>query len=179
MTTCYYCKARFRKGVFLDPHSPDCPMYQNPQLDPKIAIPVKPKKRGTLKVNTLLEPVAKPRMTRSDKWKKRPSVVKYFEFKDRLRERLTVAGYIESLMDVYGVHVEARITMPKSWPKYKKAEMSGHPHRSKPDADNILKAVCDALTTDDSGIYQKYIRKQWSDAPGLDITLEYYLKVGE
>lgn len=32
-----------------------------------------------------ITPIPKPRMTRSDKWKKRPAVVRYFEYKDKIR----------------------------------------------------------------------------------------------
>ena len=34
-----------------------------------------------------IQPVAKPRMTRSDRWKKRPVVLKYWQFKDALKEK--------------------------------------------------------------------------------------------
>jgi len=32
-----------------------------------------------------INPVPKPRMTQSDKWKKRPPVLRYFAFKDECR----------------------------------------------------------------------------------------------
>ena len=35
-----------------------------------------------------ITPVAKPRQTRSDVWKKRPCVVKYRQFADDLREAI-------------------------------------------------------------------------------------------
>jgi len=44
--------------------------------------------------------------------------------------------------------------MPKSWGKRKKASMCGKPHQQKPDIDNLLKALFDAVYDDDSKIWQ-------------------------
>ena len=50
--------------------------------------------------------------------------------------------------------------------------MKAGPHTQRPDADNILKAVCDALFVNDEMIYAKTIKKLWSDgaAPRMDVS---------
>ena len=54
---------------------------------------------------------------------------------------------------------------PASWSKRKKAEMLHRPHCQKPDGDNIMKAVKDALNriawADDGQVYDAHIRKHW------------------
>ena len=65
-----------------------------------------------------LAPFPKPRMTQSDKWKKRPVVVKYWNWKSSLQE--------------YGINFDSGqvdviffVPMPKSWTKKKCLEMDG------------------------------------------------------
>jgi Holliday junction resolvase RusA-like endonuclease len=49
--------------------------------------------------------------------------------------------------------------MSKSWSNKKKAQMDGQAHQAKPDADNMLKALCDAMYSDDSGVWDVRITK--------------------
>ena len=113
--------------------------------------------------------MGKPRQTRSDVWKKRPCVVKYREWADKLR-----AGALGFRLPMNPIEVkwEAYIEMPKSWSNKKKEEMSGAPHRSKPDRDNIDKAICDALFREDKGIAFGEQKKYWDDGKGPRIELE-------
>lgn len=60
-------------------------------------------------------------------------------------------------------HVTFVIPMPKSWSKKKRAEMDGKPHQSKPDKDNLEKALMDALFTDDSHIWDSRVTKLWGE----------------
>jgi Holliday junction resolvase RusA-like endonuclease len=99
-------------------------------------------------------PNTKPRMTRRDKWAKRPCVLKYFSFKDDVR-----AAKIE-LPDSY--HVIFVMPMPK-WTKKKRIEMNGKPHRQTPDKDNLEKALLDALYDDDSHVWDGRITKIWGE----------------
>ena len=59
---------------------------------------------------------------------------------------------------------------PKSIPKKRK-----YPH-TKPDLDNLIKAVCDALKgliyTEDSRIVDKIIRKRYGDPPRVELKIE-------
>ena len=89
--------------------------------------------------------MGKPRMTRSDKWKKRPKVMRYREFADRCR---AAAGRLPANPD--SIIIVAWLPMPESWSEKKKHEQNGRIVRSTPDWDNIGKAVCDALFEQDS-----------------------------
>ena len=112
-----------------------------------------------------ITPVPKPRQTRADKWKKRPSVVRYRAFADEVRYLLPRDH------DFNGCDIEFIIPMPKSWSKKKRYETNGSPHTQKPDLDNLLKALLDAHTDDDSGIHKlASIEKSW----GIEGSIEIY-----
>lgn len=119
-------------------------------------------------------PVAKPRQTQRDKWQKRPCVVRYREWADRAREVLKTRVGSSRLKTARVLHVSAYFPMPKSWPPAKRAEMRGTPHRQKPDGDNTLKAVADALVVKDETIYRKEVYKEWA-IEGQE-RVEIYLK---
>jgi len=111
-----------------------------------------------------ITPVAKPRMTQSDRWKKRPCVMKYWAFKDLVR----LAGI--NLPDGYG-HVIFYIPMPKSWSKKKRAEMDGKQHRSIKDRDNLIKALQDACYDEDKTIWDMRTSKVWSYDGKIEVGL--------
>lgn len=103
-----------------------------------------------------VEPMGAPRMTKRDKWKKRPVVLRYFAYRDAIR---AAVGPVKEVPD--RVDCEFYFPMPKSWSKKKMAQMNGKPHRSKPDRDNCDKAVCDALFAEDSSIHEGSQIKRW------------------
>ena len=118
-----------------------------------------------------ITPVPKPRMTGSDKWKKRPAVLRYWAFKDLCR-----IHKVEIPED--GCHIIFTIEMPKSWSKKKKLEMCGKPHQQTGDLDNYLKALCDAVYTDDSHLWTYRATKIWGTEGSIriipdDFTLRY------
>lgn len=104
-----------------------------------------------LKIN----PVPKPRMTQCDRWKHRPCVDRYYDFKDRLKLLWGDREVPDRLNLVF------KICMPSSWSHKKKLHFNGKPHKTKPDLDNCIKSVLDCLLTDDSGIYAVYAEKYW------------------
>lgn len=104
-----------------------------------------------------VEPCPKPRMTRSDKWKDRDCVDRYWAFKDEIN--LAIDSASMEWPEAY--HAVFIIPMPKSWTKKKKMEHCGMPCRSKPDRDNLDKALLDALFTDDSGVWDGRATKIW------------------
>lgn len=59
--------------------------------------------------------------------------------------------------------------MPASWSAKKRTAMSGKPHQQRPDTDNYIKAIQDALCEDDSYIYDVRGTKYWSSEPHIDI----------
>lgn len=104
----------------------------------------------------LITPIPKPRMTRSDKWKKRDCVQRYYSFKDEVQ-----ANNISLPESDY--HVIFVLPMPKSWSKKKKLEMNGKPHQQKPDKDNLEKALLDAIFDDDCKIWDGRVTKLWGE----------------
>jgi Holliday junction resolvase RusA-like endonuclease len=100
-------------------------------------------------------PVAKPRMTQRDRWKKRPVVEQYWSYKDAIR-----AANIQ-LPPCY--HLHFIIPMPTSWSKKKKRTMAFTPHLQRPDKDNLEKGFLDALFEEDSAIWTGHVSKWWGD----------------
>lgn len=101
-------------------------------------------------------PMGAPRMTRADAWRVpvRDCVSRYRAFKDEVRLR--------GVSLVNGDGVVFVMPMPPSWSKKKKAKMCGQWCQSKPDLDNLLKALMDALFQDDAHIAElSKLRKEW------------------
>lgn len=101
-----------------------------------------------------ITPIPKPRMTRSDKWMKRKCVMQYWAFKDEINS-------LKVRVNPDGCKITFVLPMPESWSKKKKTDMNGQPHRQKPDVDNLIKALCDALYDDDAHVWNIHISKVW------------------
>lgn len=101
-------------------------------------------------------PIPAPRQTQRDKWMKRPCVMRYREYGDRLRSFI-------NLHDMYVGKITAKyyLPMPNSWSEKRRQIMAGRPHRVKPDGDNLIKATQDALLKNDSMIWACYYEKRW------------------
>lgn len=109
-------------------------------------------------------PVPKPRMTRRDKWKKRPAVVRYRMFCDEVR----LMG-VEVPMS--GAAITFHVPMPKSWSNAKRERMAGQPHTQRPDIDNYLKALLDACLEEDAGVWSLAgLTKRWAYTGAITIT---------
>lgn len=71
----------------------------------------------------------------------------------------------------------ATFPIPASWPRWKrdKALLWIMPHTGRPDADNVLKAVCDGLNGvafgDDAQICCLSVSKGYGDRPGVEVHL--------
>lgn len=100
-----------------------------------------------------ITPVPAPRMTQSDRWKKRDCVMRYFAFRDEVKKQ-----HIE-LPD--SSHVVFIMPMPPSWSEKKRIHMNGQPHRQRPDIDNIFKALGDSVYAEDCQIHDMRITKYW------------------
>lgn len=111
-------------------------------------------------------PVAKPRMTRSDVWRKRPAVLQYRAYCDELRLH---AKRHSLMLPPAGLRMVFHLPMPPSWSKAKRARMCDQPHQTKPDLDNLVKAVLDAMLPDDSGVYDFSATKLWAEQGGLTL----------
>ena len=113
----------------------------------------------------LITPVPKPRMTRRDKWLKppRPGVGRYWKF-------VTQCKLEKVVLPCFGAHVTFILPMPKTWSKKKRIQHDGKPHMDTPDLDNLLKALGDAIYSNDSGIYDIWIEKKWGVEGKIIIT---------
>jgi len=99
-------------------------------------------------------PVAKPRMTRRDKWMRRPYVVKYWAFKAEVN--------LLKLDLQSGDGITFVMPMPASWSTPKKTRRLGTEHKQRPDLSNLLKALEDACHVDDSHLsHYKHLKKIW------------------
>jgi len=90
-------------------------------------------------------------------------------FADRVRKRFEGV----SLEGVHSLSWTAYFPMPESWSKKRKTAMRGQAHYSKPDRDNVDKAILDALFEQDSGISNGTLAKLWDDGKGprIEITM--------
>lgn len=111
-----------------------------------------------------VEPVAKPRQTKSDVWKRRPRVMRYRTFADDIRRE--AARHRFSVPDS-GLRVTFYLPMPKSWSKSKRGTMLWKPHQQTPDIDNLIKSFLDALCGDDCTVWEITGRKFWSEAGAI------------
>jgi Holliday junction resolvase RusA-like endonuclease len=73
--------------------------------------------------------------------------------------------------------VMALFKLPESWSTKKKSEMSGTPYTSKPDSDNGLKLIADALNGiayhDDAQCYSMEITKLYGEEDWIEVVIEY------
>lgn len=71
------------------------------------------------------------------------------------------------------LEVDAVFSVPASWSQKKRAQALAHYIRptKKPDADNVLKAICDGMNgvvwRDDVQAVYTVVRKQYGDTPGV------------
>lgn len=103
-----------------------------------------------------LEPCPAPRQVRSDTWNPSRAVLKYRAFKDEAREAGLTVPETSAWIKFY-------IAMPPSWSKKKRDEMLGQPHQQKPDIDNLVKAVLDAIYESDCHVWDIRASKFWGE----------------
>lgn len=105
-------------------------------------------------------------MTQSDKWRRRPCVVKYHEFKDFMRLQALSSNFI--LPDEF--RVTFGIPFPRSFSKSKQESLVGKPcqlvHKTG-DVDNYVKALMDALRQEDNSVWHVDMRKIWALGEGF------------
>ena len=108
------------------------------------------------------------RQSQSDKWKKRPVVLRYRAFRDE------VALKIKDLPEDF-FHVVFVLPTPRTWSKARKLGMIGRPHLVKPDKDNLEKGLLDAIyrSRDDAHIWNTASTKLWGDRGAIIIADDY------
>jgi Holliday junction resolvase RusA-like endonuclease len=88
-------------------------------------------------------------------------LVKYNDYKKQLLQVFKQANFEmpESRGDITFF-----LPVSKSWSAKKKRDHHGQPHRNKPDADNLLKAMKDATMHQDSIVWNVEITKLWTNS---------------
>lgn len=114
-------------------------------------------------------PTGAVRMTQSDKWKLNPNhpdplkrqraaVTMYFNFKNTLLFQAKQLNFeLGKILDAVYL-----CPMPNSWSEKKKQRMNRMPCETKPDTDNITKAIKDTFKKNDSDIWWEKAEKRWS-----------------
>lgn len=104
-------------------------------------------------------------MVKSDAWKRRPSVLRYWDYKDELnalveKHKFILANKFEIIF---------YLPMPISWSYKKTLLMIGKPHQQTPDFDNLVKGFTDALCKKDQTIYQVTVGKYWGHYGKIEV----------
>lgn len=60
-----------------------------------------------------------------------------------------------------GAHIIFYIPVPQSWRPSKKSLHHLKPHQSKPDLDNLIKALKDAVMSEDKSVWDYHLSKLW------------------
>lgn len=107
-------------------------------------------------------------MTRRDKWKKRPCVVRYRAWADTVR----AAKPEDFPNNPRTLNWTAYFPFPASYGKKKRQELAGRAHQQKPDRDNCDKGILDILFKNDAGIAFGTLCKLWDDGTGPRIEIE-------
>jgi Holliday junction resolvase RusA-like endonuclease len=102
-----------------------------------------------------ITPVAKPRMTQSDRWSNRSCVVQYWQYKDAAREAIGNQPF------PHPAHIIFVLPMPNSWSEKKKCLFDRQPHCQRPDWDNLAKGLTDALFDEDCELWDVRVTKLW------------------
>ena len=107
-------------------------------------------------------PVPAPRMSKQDRWGKRPVVQRFKAFGQKVR--------LVGVELPQPCRVVFYLPMPKSWSAKKAMEHEHAPHLSTPDVDNLAKALVDSVFyrkgTEDRRIWSVWAEKRWTDGPG-------------
>lgn len=116
----------------------------------------------------LITPVAKPRMTQRDRWANRAPVLRWYAYKDELNLQANERKFV--LPNTF--KVTFYIPPSVSWSEKKKSELEGKLHRMKPDIDNLLKGVLDALRMSDATVADVHAIKKWSIQPRIEFEIK-------
>ena len=117
-------------------------------------------------------PIGAPRMTRSDRWKKRACVTDYHIYRDLINKAMRLAGVNpDDLHNCHRIDWYAQIPLKKSYSKKKQAELVGKLITEKPDKDNIEKGLLDSLFRDskydDKVVGCGWTQKTWCPADSV------------
>ncbi len=110
-----------------------------------------------------IKPIPKPRMTRADKWRKRPATQRYWDFVGEIqRSGMKIPDRVSLIF---------HIKMPISWNETKKSNMAGKPHQTfgRNDLDNLVKSILDAVHKDDGHVWEIHAQKVWARESAIGV----------
>lgn len=123
-----------------------------------------------------IDPCPKPRQTRQDTWKKRPAVLRYRAFADQMRAAVDASGFDLDLVHHFALSTRFYIPVPPSLSNAEKRRRIGQPHQMKPDIDNLIKAVLDALWDNDCHVWALgFPVKRWTEEGKGRVELAYMI----
>ena len=111
------------------------------------------------------------RQTQADRWKQRPAVLAYRAWCDLARK--CAGGKVPPAECVEELRITAYYVPPGSWSKPQRAAAIGGKMRTKPDWDNIGKAVCDALWKQDEALGDASVKRRWDWTARLVLEIDY------
>lgn len=104
-------------------------------------------------------PIPAPRLVHSDKWKKRPIAIRYFEYKERIKALALELGYeLTPVLNILFI-----MPMPRTWTYKKKESLVNMPHQQTPDIDNLIKGTMDSMITQDNFVWSINASKIWGE----------------
>lgn len=106
----------------------------------------------------LVRPMGAVRQSSSDRWKKRPAVLRYRDYRDEIRRQ---AGALT--IPAGGLILVFSFKPPKSVSRKLYNQMIESPHTVKPDIDNLVKGFLDALLINDQHIWDVRAVKIWGE----------------
>jgi Holliday junction resolvase RusA-like endonuclease len=114
----------------------------------------------------------KPRMTRRDKWAKRPCVMAYWSWADQARATAGKVFAPQAAGDVRLIRITAFYRPPESWSYTRRTAAIGTMKRTRPDPDNIAKAVLDALWPDnDAAVGDVEVRRRYGTEDMTEVAI--------
>jgi Holliday junction resolvase RusA-like endonuclease len=100
-----------------------------------------------------------PRQTRNSHWSNKKTIDKYHAFRDEIRL------HTRHINDGTAYRIIFMVQMANSWSDKKKAAKLYQLHDQKPDTDNMVKAVLDAMMIEDCKVAYTESVKLWSNEP--------------
>jgi len=126
---------------------------------------------------TGIEPMGAVRMTRRGKFTDKYAQ-KYLQYKELIYYSVLkqLAPGFEPIDAAIAMNINFYMPIPKSFPKYAKETAPGKWCTTKPDVDNLVKGLLDALNgllwVDDNRIVAVNVNKVYSNEPGIDFTFD-------
>ena len=108
------------------------------------------------KLEIPVQPMSAPRLTHQRRHTARAK--RYYAYKKTLKMFCKVNSFVLSEK----VKITFYMQIPKSITKKEKAKRLGNPHTQRPDLDNLVKGVWDALAEEDGYIHTLQCSKLWS-----------------